>query len=273
MSDDLVLTGIPRSGTSYACTLFNAVKNTVLVNEPAEVLQILRNDSLRTLRDYYSVMRDTIARKLPIQNKMVNGKFIADTNAMDARDYYVPEVNNTSLVFGSKNTFVYLVCLEKIRKQLPEAVILAFVRHPYDVIASWKRVSFPHLKNAYPVFFSDYANNETGRALARIGSIGEIEIRYALLWNLMANCIIRNIDNIILIRYEDFVVDPASHIAAVYRTLGITLQSMPEIPASEARVHRDALSAAEADAIGKYCAESAGYFGYELSQNRQLADD
>ena len=264
MSHDLVITGIPRSGTSYVCALLNGIENTVLVNEPVEALQYLHNGSSHTLAEYYVRTRESILKGIPIQNKIVDGKFIEDTNDNDVRCDYVPEVKDASFVFGSKNTFVYLVGLEKIRKQLPDAVILACVRHPYDVIASWKRVSFPHLKNANPMFFVDYASDQESRKLVRIGGIRDIETRYALLWDYLVQCIIRGIDHLVLLKYEEFVIDPARHLAAVYSALGVNLQHMPEMPVSEARTRRDSLSMAEVDAIRKYCSDSAGYFGYEL---------
>ena len=264
MSNDLVITGIPRSGTSYVCALLNGVENTVLVNEPVEALQLLRNDSSSSLTEYYTQTRDSILKGVPIQNKIVDGKFIEDTNDSDVRCDYIPEVKDAAFVFGSKNTFVYLVSLEKIRKQLPDAVILACVRHPYDVIASWKRVSFPHLKNANPMFFIDYASDQESEKLVNIGGIREIEIRYALLWDYLAQSMIRRINDLVLLKYEEFVVDPARHLAAVYNAFGLNRQRMPEMPVSEARTRRDILSAAEVNAIRKYCADSAGYFGYEL---------
>jgi len=264
MSKNLVITGIPRSGTSYVCALLNGIENTVLVNEPIEALQFLRNDSSHTLAEYYVRTRDSILKGIPIQNKIVDGKFIEDTHDADIRCDYTPEVKDASFVFGSKNTFVYLVGLEKIREQLPDAVILACVRHPYDVIASWKRVNFPHLKNANPMFFVDYASNQESKILARIGGVEEIETRYALLWDYLAQCIIRRVDNLVLLKYEEFVVDPARHLTAVYSVLGVNLQHMPEMPVSEARMRRDVLSAAEVDAIRRYCSDSAAYFGYEL---------
>ena len=264
MSNDLVITGIPRSGTSYVCALLNGVENTVLVNEPVEALQYLHNSSSHSLTEYYAHTRECILKEIPIQNKIVDGKFIEDTNKVDVRCDYLPKVKDASFVFGSKNTFVYLVCLEKNRNQLPDALILACVRHPYDVIASWKSVKFPHLRNANPVFFVDYANDQEGRKLAGIGSKGQIEMRYALLWDYLAQCIIRRINDLVLLKYEEFVVNPARHLAAVYSALGVNQPRMPEMPVSQVRTRRDILSAVEVDAIRQYCADSAGYFGYEL---------
>lgn len=264
MSNNLVITGIPRSGTSYVCALLNSVENTVLVNEPVEALQLLHNSSSRTLAEYYAGTRDSILKGLPIQNKIVDGRFIEDTNENDVRKYYVPKVSNATFVFGSKNTFAYLVCLEKIRIQLPDAVVLACIRHPYDVVASWKRVSFPHLKNANPMFFVDYATEQQKAEIIRIGGIREIETRYARLWAFLARCIISSIDNLVVLKYEQFVVDPATQLAGVYRALGIELSHMPDMPVSRARTRRTELSAAEVDAIRMHCADTAGYFEYEL---------
>ena len=264
MSNNLIITGIPRSGTSYVCALLNSVDNTVLVNEPVEALQFLRNGSSHTLTEYYARTRGDILKGVAIQNKIVDGKFIEDTNENDIRNYYVPEVQNASFVFGSKNTFIYLVCLGKIRKQLPDAAVIACIRHPYDTIASWKRVKFPHMKNANPMFFIDYASDRDRRQIVDIARIREIETRYALLWDFLARCIIRSVGDVVLLKYEEFVADPENHIAAVFAGLGIDVRSMPEMPASEVRMRREALSVAEVGAIQKYCADSARHFGYVL---------
>ena len=264
MSNNLVITGIPRSGTSYVCALLNAIENTVLVNEPLEALQLLHNSSCRTLADYYAATRDSILKGLPIQNKIVDGRFIEDTNENDVRNYYVPRVSDATFVFGSKNTFVYLVCLDKIRAQLPDAVVLACIRHPYDVIASWKRVRFPHLKNANPMFFVDYATEQQRAEIIRIGRIAAVETRYAHLWAFLARCIISSIGNLVVLKYEQFVVDPVMQLANVYRSLGIDSPQLPDMPVSRARTRRTELSAAEIDAIRMHCADTAGYFEYEL---------
>lgn len=264
MNNDLVITGIPRSGTSYVCSLLNAVENTVLVNEPVEALQYLRNDSSRTMAGYYADTRERILGGKPIQNKIVDGRFTEDTNENDSRSYYVPEVKDASFVFGTKNTFVYLVSLEKLGKQLPGAAIIACVRHPYDAISSWKRVRFPHLKNADPSFFAAYASEQGKREIAGICAIPLVEIRYAAMWDFLARRMLGQLDNLLLLKYEELVTDPARYLAAVYNALGLSMQVLPEMPASRARTRRGGLSAAEMDAIRQYCSGSARDLGYEL---------
>jgi len=264
MINNLVITGIPRSGTSYVCALLNDVENTVIVNEPPEALSLLHNRSVHPLTEYYDATRSDILNRVPIQNKIVGGKFIEDTNANDTRNYYTPEVNDAAFIFGSKNTLVYLVCIKKIIRQFQDVGILACIRHPYDTIASWKKVSFPHLRNATPLFLRDYVDSNEGKSIARICTTSELEARYALLWNYLAMRIIDSIDHVTLFKYEEFVRNPARNLSRLYDSLGVGEQKIPEITPSKARKHRDVLSAAEMNYIQQYCRNSADYFGYEL---------
>lgn len=264
MSNNLLITGIPRSGTSYVCTLFNTIENTVIVNEPMEVFKILRNGSSLNLATYYDYMRNCINNRIPITNKVINGKYIEDTSKGDVRSYYTPEVNDASFVFGTKNTLVYLASLGKLRDQLPGAKIIACMRHPYECISSWKKVVFPHIRNASPLFLRDYIDKRGSEEIVSICQTPELGKRYALLWNFLALRMIDYLDNLILFRYEDFVRDPARHLLDLYRLMGKDMTLKSAILPSEARTHKDVLSVSERDLIHKYCGVAAERLGYIL---------
>jgi hypothetical protein len=264
MSDNLLITGIPRSGTSYVCALLNNIENTVIVNEPEEIFQILRNGSSLDLKTYYDHTRHCINNRVPILNKIRNGKYIEDTNKGDVRSYYLPEVSEASFVLGTKNTLIYLASLGKLWEQLPGARIVACIRHPYDSISSWKKVVFPHIRNASPVFLGDYSDSPGSEEIVRICQVPELETRYALLWNFLALRIIEYLDDLILFRYEDFVVAPMRYLTDLYRLMGKDMRLKSAIVPSQARIHRDVLCASEQERIREHCGVSAGQLGYIL---------
>lgn len=261
---NLIITGIPRSGTSYACALLNRVDNTVIVNEPEEIFGILRNGSETDLHAFYGHVRNCIRSRMPIQNKIVNGRYIEDTNRGDMRSFYTPEVRDDDFVFGTKNTLVYLASLHKLDRHLPGGCVLALVRHPCDCIASWKKVKFPHIRNASPLFLRDYMEADDAREITRICSHPELETRYAQLWNFLAMRILAFRDRLFLCKYEDFVARPVDCLAGLYRALGRDLQLTSPIEASAVRRHEDALSALELERLREHCSDSAAMLGYTL---------
>jgi hypothetical protein len=76
--------------------------------------------------------------------------------------------------------------------------------------------------------------------------------------------IIEHLDDLILFRYEDFVVDPARHIDGLYRLIGKTVRLKSAMVSSKARMHKDVLSSSEQACIRKHCSVAASRLGYIL---------
>jgi len=92
---NLVITGLPRSGTSLLCARVNDFKNAVVLNEPAEVFGALRGGSVEGLLSIFSQYRDDIEQGKPVANKIKNGNIISDSKQSS-------EINLKSTI--SKNT-------------------------------------------------------------------------------------------------------------------------------------------------------------------------
>ncbi len=264
MSNELIITGIPRSGTSYLCSMLNRARNTVVINEPEEIFRILRNDSNTALSSYYEYIRKRINNGQPVVNKLVNGKFIEDTNVLDARSAYTPHVDTTDFILGTKNTLVYLNTLKRIINSLPEAVIVACVRHPCDTIASWSKVSFPHIRDAMPGFLLEYTTGEENRAIDRVLKTRQLAVRYASWWDYLARIIIRNREHVILINYEHMVCDPATALNRIYKAMSYQTDLLPPLEPSVPRHHENALDTETLTAITDKCKSSAALLGYTL---------
>jgi hypothetical protein len=264
MSNNLLITGIPRSGTSYLCSVLNKARNTVVINEPEEVFGILRNNSDAPLSRYYEYIRDRVNNGQPIVNKLVNGKFIEDTNVTDTRSTYIPRVDTAGFVLGTKNTLIYLNTLKRIFNSLPEATIVACVRHPYDTIASWSKVSFPHIKNATPQFLRNYTTGAARKSIDDIMQKTSLAERYALWWDYLAGIINSNRNRLILVNYEDMVRSPESTLNLIYDAIPFHAELEQPLTPSSPRHHTNALEDDITSAINEHCKESAALLGYTL---------
>lgn len=264
MADNLLITGIPRSGTSYLCSILNNVHNTVVINEPEEIFQILRNDSVISLSDYYKNTRNRINNSQPITNKIANGRFIEDTNKVDTRTSYSPIVDTTDFILGTKNTLIYLNTLDRITRSLPNIVLIACVRNPYDTIASWCKVSFQHIRNVTPDFLLEYTTGDEKESISEILQITDIAIRYATWWNHLAKIILRNSSRFLIINYENMVRDPEATLTRIFTAMSLQARMRQTLQPSTPRNHSNVLSDDMILAINTICMDSAKTLGYIL---------
>ncbi len=264
-----IITGIPRSGTSYLCKLLDSIENTVVINEPDEVRWVISDSSkLWRLGAFYHIIRNNVNNGKAIKNKTINGKIIEDTSKMADSCYSVPDVSNTDFTLITKNTLAYLAVLPQIINKYPKMPVIACIRNPIDTISSWKR-SFPHLRYARIEDFPSDINRNYLLEISQLQEIKDIEsekdfeIKRALLWNYLARILERNKKNIVLIKYEDFVKDPSSEFAKITeRYPGFKLKYY--FPKSEIRSDRKILHEDEIEKIKGICNDMAEKFGYEI---------
>jgi hypothetical protein len=261
VTPELIITGIPRSGTSYLCNLLNRHDNCVVINEPAEAPQALMepNEPVGVARRFRDLRRDIIERK-PIRNKRAE-----DTAANDDVESYVPEVATDDFVLGIKATIAFLSRLPALWHVMPSARIVACVRDPLDCIASWK-TTFAHLRDAN-VECVNVGNSDdpwlTGcqrMQLKKIAAIPDAASRRAAWWNYFASLILESREHLILVRYSDLVLHPARTIERIAQDWPIGMSREP-IATSSIRQKREALDGNDIAAIKALCGASARALG------------
>lgn len=246
------------------CSILNRVRNTVVINEPNEVFRLMHNSSTTPMPQFYDAVRERIRNNLPIKNKMLNGKFIEDTNVTDIRSDYIPNVNPDKLILGTKNTLVYLCTLERLKKQFKDVTIVACVRHPIDAIASWANISFPHIRNLDMNFLLDYSDECGAKSIKRIMNKSNLSQRYAMWWDYLAKTIHKNSHHLVIVRYEDMVSNPLKTINEICGAASFEATMLEDIKPSSPRSHRAELSTETIDLINTYCTNSASKLGYQL---------
>jgi LPS sulfotransferase NodH len=263
---DLIITGIPRSGTSYLCNLLHRVENCIVINEPPEIFEPLINQSVPWgIATFYKDIRRDILDGKPIKNKLQNGRLIEDTMLKDKITSYMPKVTASEFILGTKNTLSYLSRIDAIQRAMPYARIVACVRNPIDTIASWK-TSFPHLKNAdinsFPVGHPDdpWLCGWQQKALKYIAGIEDAAERRAVLWRYLAELILAQARNLILVRYEELTANPVAVIERIFQgwdTDGPHRSKEAIAPSQPRRRKRAMLDKKDIQAIRAICTQSA----------------
>lgn len=270
---EVIITGIPRSGTSYLCRLLHTVQDCVVLNEPTQIFAPLIEDPYPwRIALFYQELRRTILEGQPIENKLHQGQLVEDTATVDDRASYYPKVSRPDFLLGTKNTLAYLARLPQLKRIMPQATIIACIRHPLDTIASWKS-SFPHLAQAtvtdFPVgqvndpFLSPWQQAR----LQEIAATSSLAVKRALLWCYLAECLLMHRAQLILIHYETLVCQPAVSLHSI-------LKQIPHIPstcfteplkASVIRQKRAVLTEEDRQAITDLCGQYAMELGYNIN--------
>lgn len=209
---NFLITGIPRSGTSYVASVLDAQRDWLVINEPAPIFSELESRSDASgIEKYHLTCREQVILGQPIENKVLNGRVIEDTAQLDRRNFYNPEISRADFWLGSKNTLAYMASLEKLLQL--EWPIIAMIRHPSDTLASWRN-TFAHLKNAdvlnFPVANPSYPSWASWQrnSLNEIASTENPKLRRVLLWRMLAKTLMNQSERLYLWRYEDLVEQP-----------------------------------------------------------------
>lgn len=216
-----VITGIPRSGTSYLCSLINELDGHVAINEPLEVFGHLQTDSSdHGIASYYVTLRKRILSGLPVENKTHNGAIITDTAKLNVRTAAPIRVERPDFMLWTKNTLAYLGTLERLLAAMPGAIFVACVRHPVDTIASWTR-TFSHLRDAdvETLPFGGPSDGSLSKErqiqLASIAACENVHVRRAKLWHYLADLILCQRDRVVILRMEDLISDQPAQVTRI----------------------------------------------------------
>jgi hypothetical protein len=265
---ELIITGIPRSGTSLLCNLLHRLDNCVALNEPPEVAaMMLESPPWGLARFFRDIRRDVLDGK-PLRNKLASGKVTQDTAVAGQIETYHPCVAASDFVLGIKTTLPFLSRLPQIRRVMPNARFVVCVRDPLETLASWK-TSFAHLRDA-DIRGIQIGNPDdpelTGHQrhrLAAIAAIPETPARRAAWWAYWADLIHDSLEHLILVRYDDLAMNPR-------QTLDKFLSGWPAgnplepIEPSTPRAQIENLDDADISAARLLCRASAAKLGLQL---------
>lgn len=191
-SNNIVLTGLPRSGTTLTCHLLNKLPNTVALHEPIEFREILQFKSHQEICLYvaeqFERMRDSIfihktAISRQIQGRIPDNNFGDETNPGSGLRKNLVSIGTVDIKKQLEPNFLLIIkepgiftaILKNLVEQFPT---YAVIRNPLAVLASWNTVPFHVTKGRTPIARLDIA---LAQGLARIKDRIDRQI-YILSW-------------------------------------------------------------------------------------------
>jgi len=265
---DIIITGLPRSGTSYLCRLLHTVKDCVVINEPKALFKRLADEYPQQIKELHNELRQNIINNQPIENKLHNGQVIEDTKIINQYELYHPNVSSDNFTICTKNTLGYMARLPQLQTILPHALFIACIRHPLDTIVSWKS-TFPHLEHAtvdkFPTgnLYDPFLSSWQKQTLETIYQEENLFKKRALLWNYLAEWLFKHKESVHILPYENTVKNPVEMLNTVFSFMSHnTITLTQPVEPSQARKNRTALTIEEKHIIEETCAETAAKFGY-----------
>lgn len=204
---NLIVTGIPRSGTSLLSVLINHIPNAVCLNE------ILYD--VASLPQAFAEVRSRLAKGLPIPNKYeTRGGLTTETQGrkVEVIERPVKDVDGNGLI-GSKVNIPYLNHLPAILRM--GFKVVAIVRDPVFTLASWNSPKAATIPEAH-VTPGDCHPRWQGFPFDSEDKLA----RQAQLWEFYAKLIWDHRDRIELIHYEQLTERTEEVLADLCRQLG-----------------------------------------------------
>ena len=263
---NLVLTGIPRSGTSLLARGLDAQQDVVAINEPDNLEEPLtKRQPGRELQLYFREQRRKILAGEPVLNKLdAHGAVVQDTFRREhALSPSNPEVQSRDFVLAVKNPLAFMARLPLLMEETSDLALIACIRHPMDTLGSWA-ASFRHLKLAdisrFPLQGRDdpHLTPWQGEQLDRVAEEPHPHIRRCLLWRYLAELLWRQRAGLQLVHYESLCSHPGRVLAQLLGEEGLTSRPVQSSPAES----RHYLTSREQRQVTNLCGDMAEKFGY-----------
>lgn len=154
---NIILTGLPRSGTTLTCHLLNKVDDAVALHEPMSVDFSNKNsisEIIKEIQTFFKNSRDSILTEQTVVSVNVNGK-VPDNTFGDKFDHTGLRINlegrklariaidkelTSDFTLCIKHNGVFTFLLRDLAEKFP---CYAIVRNPLAVLASWNSVRLP----------------------------------------------------------------------------------------------------------------------------------
>ena len=177
MNRNLIITGIPRSGSTLACSLLNRLPDVVALNETMNIGELLAlpdaSSRVQAIADYFAETRRTIDRTGKVPQLQVAGSggnmFLpeASTGRQSAKRgsamIDVGKILPAGYWLALKHLNAFAALLPELQQRFD---CLALVRNPLATLASWHTLDHPMSDGHMPV--AEALDGELAEGLAGI---------------------------------------------------------------------------------------------------------
>ena len=210
---NILLTGLPRSGTTLMCNLLSGLPNTVALHEPMEVTDFPKFDRpagiVRHIEEFLDESRKSLLSSGIAASKQVGGKVptnpFSERRALFGRrkertrpgQVSIDKPLSEGFVLAIKHPSAFTALLEDFAGHFE---VFATVRNPLSVLASWNSVEVPASDGHAPA--AEDLTPDLKAALSLMPTVTERQV-HLLCWFMERFARILQPDHVI--RYEDLV--------------------------------------------------------------------
>jgi hypothetical protein len=249
---DLILTGVPRSGTTLAAALVDGARDAFCLSEPdshVELMQAARDadDFVSRIERAFDATREALhAGRSVVDKRAPDGTPITDYfprlgDGSRPPAFVVREVMRTGLsprfTLAVKHNALYASVLPQLVRSRRFRIV-AIVRDPVAVLRSWRSLDLPISRGRLP------AGERFWPELADLGrSDAPLLDRQIRIYELLCRRFAQLKDDIAVIRYEDIVASPQALLDVCGLVAGQS--PLPPPPVSKPAAHPAAPEIAE----------------------------
>ncbi|MGE0755079.1 MAG: sulfotransferase [Alphaproteobacteria bacterium] len=150
---NIIVTGIPRTGTTLACALIDSMPDCVCLNEPHwQVSAQLGGDAQALafwLQEDFARLRGHLLAEHPVPDRRNDdGRAITNffRHGKPADDHsmtlFIRAGLTPQFTLAMKHNALYLAALPYLAR-MSDFTVIAIIRHPVATLASWRRVALP----------------------------------------------------------------------------------------------------------------------------------
>lgn len=156
----VLITGLPRSGTTLVCSLLNQIPNTLALAEPIKIKKDgNRQHALSLIEEFITQSRSAALSQGTVMTKQMNGaipdNWVEPPNSegrlRKVLEEYGPLTISKALspnfTLAIKHPAEFTALSEELSAKYP---LFAIVRHPLAVLAAWQTVDMPVQRGRMP---------------------------------------------------------------------------------------------------------------------------
>jgi len=215
MYNTIILTGVPRSGSSLSCSLLNNYENTIALLEPMPVFDSNPEkgniQACKDIVDFEFKCREDILYYGLMQTRSNNGKELTNTflDSLENNNLRKAIINNTKInikagikkdfTLAIKHTAFFTAILEDLNNFFE---CYATIRNPLSVLASWSTIDVPVNKGHIPA-----AERYDAKLKQKLMNTDSVLNRQIIILDWFFDKYKMNLDNEHIIKYEDVITD------------------------------------------------------------------
>lgn len=215
---DLIVTGVPRSGTSLAAAIIDQAPGCLCLSEPENQVELMRGavsaeDFVAMVGEEFDTVRRSVLAGSPIlDRRRADGAAVTNYFTGEQPDgkritgYTIRAITRPGLsadfVLAVKHVALYAAVLPQL-VQSGRYRVVALVRDPVALLTSWQSLDVPVSQGRLP------AGERFWPELKLLGE-AELELteKQVRLCELLFGRFLRWADRIAILRYEELVADP-----------------------------------------------------------------